>query len=140
MTRFARVLLLLTAATLLVSFGCSDDPPEVISEWSAILIEGALDPDSVLHENVDSSWSKIVFRDNGTYTWFLDAPPWFDLSGEGTYTAVPDSGLIRIGSGPILAYLGVTRMDQQAGSDTLTFLDDDSDRWTYVLTIMFPPN
>ncbi len=140
MVKFKSIILLVAIGSLLVGLGCSDDdPPGMISEWSAVLIEGALDPDGNLHEQVDGTWSKIAFRDNGTYTWFLDAPPWYDLSGEGSYTTVPDSGFIRIGSGPILAYLGVSKFDIPS-NDSLTFVDDDNDRWTYVLTMMAQPD
>ncbi len=93
--------------------------------WAATVIEGSLDPQGNPLD-VDGSVSTIEFRSDQTYTWFLHAPPWFDVDGNGTYTH--DGNTIQLTG--IINELGVSSI-AYSGGDSFTFLDDDGDRWTY---------
>lgn len=124
------VLLLIPA---LLATGCdsaeegSDTPPEgftLVGTWAVTSIEGA--PGAV-----DASNSTWTFRENGTYSWFLDLPP-FDLAGGGTYDLVGGtltvSGIV---ASTVISESPDGRIPLSFGDGTFSFRDDDGDRWTY---------
>lgn len=122
----------------LILMSCSSNPinssePLELSgfSWGSIEIEGAINADGSPRA-VDASTSTWTFRQDGTYTWFLFAPPFYDLNGNGTYTFRGDTLLV---SG-IVANLLIGEIPQNYliltfGNDTFSFRDDDGDRWTY---------
>ncbi|MEP0547918.1 MAG: hypothetical protein ABJF88_13365 [Rhodothermales bacterium] len=105
----------------------SDTPPEgftLVGAWEVTAIEGA--PGSV-----DGSNSTWTLRENGTYSWFLDLPP-FDLSGGGNYSL--DGGTLTVSgvvANTVLSEATDGRVALSFGSNTFSFRDDDGDRWTY---------
>ena len=125
----------------LILMSCSDNPINLSDplelrgfSWGSIEIEGAINADGS-PRTVDASTSTWTFRQDGSYTWFLFAPPFFDLNGVGNYVLEGDtlfvSGIVAntlIGETP-QNYLLLT-----FGSDTFSFRDEDGDRWTYAKT------
>jgi hypothetical protein len=103
-------------------------PPEgftLVGTWEVTDIEGA--PVSVNGSN--STW---VFRENGTYSWFLFVSGFSDLDGGGSYSL--DGGVLTI-SGIVANTLfegipdGLVQLS--FGSSTFSFRDDEGDRWRY---------
>jgi hypothetical protein len=102
-------------------------PSELEGPWDATLIEGALDPDGNPLV-VDGSVSSLEFFCDGTYTWFLNAPPWYDLNSGGN-VIFSDSTLYFTGA--LNDFLGVPTVNYSVGDTDITFLDEDGDRWRY---------
>ena len=103
------------------------------SSWAATEIEGAIDRNGnpLL---IDGSVSTWTFNSNGTYSWFLQALPFFDLAGTGTYIL---NGNVLTVSGIIANTLfSETSGNEDAitltiGADTFSFRDEGGARWTY---------
>jgi len=95
--------------------------------WGATLIEGALDPNGNPLD-VDSTVSSILFDEGNTYYVFLEAPPWYSVYGDGSYSY--SDGKIHL-TGIIPDMLGVTSISYRPGSNTINFRDNDGDRWAY---------
>jgi|GEM_PF-2808526 len=103
------------------------------SRWAATEIEGAIDRNGNPLP-IDGSVSTWTFNSDGTYSWFLRALPFFDLSGGGVYNL----------NGNVLTVSGIianTLFSETSGSeDSITlsisdnafsFRDEDGDRWSY---------
>ena len=103
------------------------------SRWAATEIEGAIDP-SGNPLPIDGSVSTWTFNSDGTYSWFLRALPFFDLSGRGTYNL---NGNVLTVSGIIANTLfSETSGNEDAitlsiGADTFSFRDEGGARWSY---------
>ena len=106
--------------------GC-DLPTELEGPWDATLIEGAIDGDGN-PLNIDGSVSSLEFFCDGTYTWFLNALPWYDLNGGGN---VSFSNNTLYFTGALNDWLGVPVVNYSIGDTDITFLDEDGDRWRY---------
>jgi len=100
--------------------------------WEAVEIQGALDASGGPLQ-VDGTVSTLTFSDDGTYTWFIHAPPFSDLDGNGTYR-LDGSTLFVTG---ILTQLvsGNPQNDRLEltfnGDSSVSFFDDEADRWSY---------
>ena len=118
---------------LLFVTGCSDDnvvglARDLQGSWGTTAIEGP--PPEY---EINASVSTFTFNENGTYAWFLDAPPWYDRTDYGNYTLSGDTLFL---NGGVLEYSGFTH---QPGSylildrsgDFFSFRDADNDKWTY---------
>jgi hypothetical protein len=128
--------LLVVAAIWLTS--CTDKSVDgvapydrLMGAWPARSIEGALDSSGNPLDSVSGSMSTLTFRDDKTYTWFLNAPPYHDLKGEGHYIASEYDNFIYV-DGAIPEYLGTSIIRVTNTGDTLTLVDDEYDHWTYI--------
>lgn len=110
----------------------SSEPLELSGfSWGSIEIEGAINADGSPRA-VDASTSTWTFRQDGTYTWFLFAPPFYDLNGGGTYTFRGDTLLVSgIVANWLIGEIPQNYLILTFGNDTFSFRDDDGDRWTY---------
>lgn len=101
-----------------------------IGTWCATRIDGSLDPNgNPLVVTCDvSTW---VFNSDGTYTWFLHAPPYYNVDDTGTYTYENERITLNgaVSQLPVDGYI-----EFPEGSTSFTFLDDDDDRWVYELS------
>ncbi len=86
---------------------------------------------------VDDSVSSIEFFCDGTYTWFLNALPWYDLNGGGN-VSFSDNTLYFTGA--LNDLLGVPTVNYSIGDTDITFLDEDETSSTAVMTfpLTFP--
>ncbi len=101
--------------------------------WGATTIEGSLDPQGNPLQ-VDASVSTWTFNADGSYTWFLHAPPWYDISGSGNCTLngsdLSVDGIIA--DTLIRSYSNKTiPLTISQTGNTFSFLDEDGDRWVY---------
>ena len=119
---------------------CGDDgiepitEEELVGQWAATEIEGAIDA-NLDPLPIDGSVSTWTFNADGTYEWFLNAPPFFTFDGAGTYSL----------SGNILTVTGIianTLFSETAGNEdaisltfgtstTFSFRDEDDAQWRY---------
>lgn len=102
-------------------------PSELEGPWDATLIEGAIDAEGNPLV-IDGSVSSLEFFCDGTYTWFLNALPWYDLNGGGN-VSFSDNTLYFTGA--LNDWLGVPTVNYSIGDTDITFLDEDGDRWRY---------
>jgi hypothetical protein len=106
---------------------------DLVGQWEATEIQGAIDANGN-PLNVDGNVSTWTFNSNGTYRWFLHALPWYDLNGTGTYNL---NGATLTVDGIIAntLYSRTTGKDDAIkltiGTNTLSFRDEDGDRWSY---------
>jgi len=116
--------------------GSSTEPlteQELVGQWAATEIQGAIDGNGNPLP-INGSVSTWTFNANGTYQWFLHAQPIFNFDGTGTYSL----------NGKVLTVTGIiantlfseTSGNDDAisltfGTDTFSFRDDGSDRWSY---------
>lgn len=129
-------LLVILIASLI---SCSDSGIEPITEqelvgkWAATEIEGAIDANGNPLA-INGSVSTWTFNADGTYRWFLNALPFFDFDGTGTYSL----------NGNTLTVTGIiantlffeTAGNEDAisltfGNNSFSFRDEDGDRWSY---------
>lgn len=101
----------------------------IVGTWCATRIDGAIDANGnplVITCDV-STW---IFKGDGTYSWFLHAPPYYNLDYTGTYKYENEKITL---TGPVAQLPADGYIQCSKGSSTFTFLDSDSDRWIYEL-------
>ncbi len=137
---FALVLAVSLATTSCTDKSVDDTRPydHLIGDWPAKFIDGAVDAEGTPLDSVTGAMSTLTLNDDKSYSWYLHAPPYFDLSGEGHYVTGGDmyyedryGGYFYL-DGVIPKYLGTSIIRFTATGDTLTLVDDDGDRWTYI--------
>jgi len=119
--------------------GCGNNSTEPITEmelvgqWEATEIQGAVDGMGNPLP-INGSVSTWTFHSNGTYEWFLHAQPIFNFDGNGSYSL---NGNILTVSGIIANTLfsetpgNEDEISLTFGKETLSFRDEDGDRWSY---------
>lgn len=123
--------------SVLCVFTMCDDPASnnesdysIVGIWCANRIDGSLDPDGnplVVTGDV-SSW---IFNRDGTYTWFLYAPPYYDVADTGKYEYKNQKITF---DGQISQLLANGYIECPENSTSFTFLDYGGARWTYELS------
>ena len=102
-------------------------PTSLLGEWCATRIDGALDPEGNPLV-VTCTVSKWTFRADGTYSWYLHAPPWYTWDDSGTYVYANDRITF---NGDVSELPAEGFVDCPTGASSFTFLDEDGDRWIY---------
>ena len=129
---YARAHVLICAIIACTACGGSTDPStlQLVGQWGTTEIEGAINADGT-PRTVDASTSTWTFREDGTYDWFLHAPPFFDLDGTGTFTHSRDTifvtGIVQLALSTPSPYVLITDVT----NDRFRFRDNEGDRWTY---------